>query len=1024
MPVPAIPTPPKRLRILGAEEIDALYGRPRFTPEERQEYFTLSPPEKAALEPFHSLTSRLYYLLQLGYFKARQLFFVFGLRDVEEDVRYLQERYFVTTHFRAEEISKVTRLKQQRVILALCNYRHCDAVARHQLAVKAQQAARVCAKPVYIFRELWHFLTTQRLVAPGYTVLQELIGQALTAEQQRLITVVRTHLQPTDIAAFQRLIEEAPGLYAITQLTHEPKDFSSSEIKREIQRGTQLRPLYTLATRVVPALQISHESLNYYASLVSYYSVYKLKRLPAWTVYLYLLCFVVHRYRRLHDHLITSLMSHVRQYTEDAKAVAKDRVYTARIESNDTFHKAGHVLHLFTDDRIADETPSKEVRAHAFRILARDQLAGMAAHLVGTSRFDEAAFQWDRVDTLASQFKRHLRPVLLAVEFAAPSPHHPLLEAVQFLTTAFQKGKPLGHYPPEQFPVRGIPESLKRYLYGTDPHGRKHVLPDRYEFLVYRLLRDRLEAGDLFCRDSIRFRSFEDDLLDDRQWQEKDRLVAETGLPILMQPIQEHLAELEQQLEGRLAMVNRRIATGENAHFQITHRGVQVHWTLEYPSSQEPVNHPFFEQLQQVDISRVLHFVHRQCHFLEAFEHLRGRYVKQRADHGTLVACLLAWGTNTGLSKMGEISDIGYPTLLATSENYIRLETLRAANDQVSNALAALPIFRYYDLDGSLHSSSDSQKCETRLSTINARHSPKYFGLKKGVVAYTLVANHVPINAQIIGANEHESHYVFDILFNNTTDIQPDIHSTDTHGTNEVNFALLHVFGYQFAPRYRDLQEKVQHVLYGFKHPSQYGTVLLKPIRKINTRLIVEEWEQIQRILVSLALKTTTQSIIVGKLSAYARKNKTRRALWEYDNILRSLYLLDYIDSPPLRRNVQRALNRGENYHQLRRAVSYANFGKLRFKTEYEQQLWEECSRLVTNSIIYYNATILSHLVAYIEHQGDQHSAALLTQVSPIAWQHINLCGRYEFTREPEAIHMPAIIQALAQVPVTQDCAR
>lgn len=1023
MPVPAIPTTPKRLRILGAEELDALYGRPRFTPEERQEYFTLSPPEKAALQPFHSLTSRLYYLVQLGDFKARQLFFVFSLHDVEEDARYLQDRYFATAPFRAEEISKVTRLKQQRVILALCNYRHCDAAARQQLATKAQQAARVCAKPIYVFRELWHFLTTQRLVAPGYTVLQELIGQALTAEQQRLITMVRAHLQPSDLTAFQRLLEEAPGLYAITQLMHEPKDFSAGEIKREIQRGTQLRPLYTLATRVVPALQISNESINYYASLVSYYSVYKLKRVPVWTAYLYLLCFVVHRYRRLHDHLLTSLMYHVRQYTEDAKAVAKDRVYTARIESNDTLHKAGHVLHLFTDDRIADETPFQEVQAHAFRILARDQLAGMAAHLAGTTRFDETALQWDRVETLAPQFKRHLRPVLLAVEFAAPSPHHPLLEAVEFLRTAFQKGKPLGHYPPGQFPVRGIPESLKRYLYGTDPHGRKHLLPDRYEFLVYRLLRDRLEAGDPFCRDSIRFRSFEDDLLDDRQWQEKDRLLAETGLPILMQPIQEHLADLEQQLEDRLAVVNRRIATGEHTHVQITRRGPQVHWTLEYPASHEPVNHPGFEQLRQVEISRVLQFVHGQCHVLEAFEHLLGRYVKQPVAPHILVACLLAWGTNTGLSKMGEISDIGYPTLLATSENYLRLETLRAANDQISNALAVLPIFRYYDLDGSLHSSSDGQKFETRLSTINARHSPKYFGLKKGVVAYTLVANHVPINAQIIGANEHESHDVFDILFNNTTDIQPDIHSTDTHGTNEVNFALLHVFGYQFAPRYRDLQTKVREALYGFKHPSQYGAVLLKPIRKINTRLIVEEWEQMQRILVSLALKTTTQSLIVGKLSAYARTNKTRRALWECDNILRSLYLLDYIDSPPLRRNVQRALNRGENYHQLRRAVSYANFGKLRFKTEYEQQLWEECSRLITNGIIYDNATILSHLYTHKERLGDAAGAALLTHVSPVAWQHINLCGRYEFTKGPAPIHISAMVEALVQAPVPQDLA-
>lgn len=152
---------------------------------------------------------------------------------------------------------------------------------------------------------------------------------------------------------------------------------------------------------------------------------------------------------------------------------------------------------------------------------------------------------------------------------------------------------------------------------------------------------------------------------------------------------------------------------------------------------------------------------------------------------------------------------------------------------------------------------------------------------------------------------------MFDILFNNTTDILPEVHSTDTQGTNEVNFAILHMFGYQFAPRYRDIHDKVNNSLYGFKHPSQYEDGMLKPIRKINTALIIEDWENVQRIMVSLALKTTTQSIIVGKLSAYARKNKTRRVLWEYDNIIKSLYLLDYIDSPPLRRNVQRALNRG-----------------------------------------------------------------------------------------------------------------
>jgi TnpA family transposase len=58
---------------------------------------------------------------------------------------------------------------------------------------------------------------------------------------------------------------------------------------------------------------------------------------------------------------------------------------------------------------------------------------------------------------------------------------------------------------------------------------------------------------------------------------------------------------------------------------------------------------------------------------------------------------------------------------------------------------------------------------------------------------------------------------------------------------------------------------------------------LLKPIRKLNETLIIGEWDNIQRLIVSLTLKTTSQSIIVSKLSSYARRNNTRQALWEYE---------------------------------------------------------------------------------------------------------------------------------------------
>lgn len=1007
----------KRLQILGDDEITDLYGLPHFTPEEQSEYFALSSRDATAIEQLHSIKSRIYAILQLGYFKARHLFFVFKFSAVAADVRYIQARYFPTFHLTEFELTKVTRLKHQRIILELCNYRTCAEAERQALMRKAQQAARVCGKPIYIFRELVRYLEEQCLVAPGYSFMQDVVGQAIAYEQGRLVAVVKQHLTVANTEALNRMIDDAPGLYEITQLKREPKDFSLGEVKREIRRSDQIQPLYRLAQNLLPALEISRESIKYYASLVTYYSVFRLKQLTEGTVYVYLLCFVYHRYQRAHDNLINSLIYNVRRYVEESKIAAKEQVYEYRVEGNQNLQKASQILKLFTDDTIAETTPFQVVRTRAFEILERQKLAFVAEHIATQASFDETAFQWEHVDTLARQFKCNLRPILHAIEFASASGYAPVLKALAFLKAAAQKGRPLSQYRLDSFPTQFIPDSTKRYLYASAEVGG-HLLPNRYEFLVYRLLRNGLESGDIFCRDSVRFRSFEDDLLSKQQWQAKTELITATGLTILKQPIQAHLAALEQQLEAQLAQVNQRLSAGENPHFEIKKRGATIRWTLQSPGIRESINHRMFSTLKHANLSSVVHFANQHCQFSEAFEHRLGRYVKQKSDDSVLIACLIAWGTNMGLGRMGETSDISYHALANASDNFLRPETLRKANDLVSNAIAELPIFRHYDIDGTLHSSSDGQKFESQIQTINARHSPKYFGLKKGVVSYTLVANHVPVNARIIGANEHESHYVFDLLFNNTTEVQPTVHSTDTHGTNEVNFAILHLFGYQFAPRYRDIHDKVTHALYGFKHPSQYRDALLRPIRKINTQLIVAEWDNIQRIMVSLALKTTTQSILVSKLSAYARRNKTRRALWEYDNIIKSLYLLDYVDSVPLRQNVQRALNRGESYHQLRRAVSYANFGKLRFKTEYEQQIWGDCARLLTNCIIYYNASILSDLLTHSDSCGDAARVALLSQVSPVAWQHINFYGRYEFNRQPETIDMEAIIQQLIRLPL------
>ena len=1009
----------RRLQILDEAEVAALFELPSFDDEQRAIYFSLSAQEELLLSSLHSVKSRCHFILQLGYFKYSYQFFVFGADEVQKDMRYVQTRYFPHESLSDVEVTKVTRLKQQKLILGLFNFRTCDAQDRRVLLSKAKQAARISTKPLYIFRELMEHLNRTRRVSPAYTSMQDIVGRALGLENGRLTQVLKDRLEPADVEALQKLLDDSEGLHKITQLRQQPKDSSVKEMKVEVQREHDFRVLYKRMQDLLPELGISNESVAYYASLVDYYSVYYLKRMDAWTARLYLLCYVRYRYQKLNDNLIISFKHHVKKFGEDAEEAAKERVYAHRVETNQNLGKAAQVLDLVVDG-VPAGTPFGEFQLLAFAILERRKLEQVSQHITGKAVFDETAFAWEYLDAKAGSFKAHLRHAVRAAEFTSFA-HDPVVTAVAFLRQAFLKDRSLGEVGASSFPTRHLSKGARRYLYDTEDKAQRTArpLPDRYEFHTYRLLKQGLDAGDIHCRDSVRFRSLEDDLISAQRWRkDKEALISGLELPILAMPIEAHLAELKTQLEARLIEVNQRIADGGNEHFKLKRRrgkeGKEA-WTLRYPASAAPddVNHPFYAQLRQTDVRAVLAFAQERCGFMDVFDHVLGRYSRSDLDNRTLTACLIAWGSNMGLGKMGEISDIGFQALASTSQNFIRLETLRAANDVMSNAVADLPLFRAFNIGDRIHSSSDGQRFESGLDTFNARYSYKYFGKRKGVVAYTVVANHVPINAFMIGAEEHESHYVFDGLFNNSTAIKPEIHSTDTHGTNELNFALLHVFRYQFAPRYKDIRTKLRTSLYGFHHPSYYPNFVLKPIRKLSEQLIVNEWDNMLRVFVSLAYKSTSQSIIVGKLSSYLRANTTKRALWEYDNIIKSLYLLDYVDLPVLRQGVQTALNRGENYHQLKRAVSFANFGRLRYRTEADQAIWNACARLITNCVIYFNSALLGALIDAKEQRGEVEAAARLGRISPVAWQHINFAGRYEFHKEEKGVDLGDLIKSL-----------
>ena len=423
----------------------------------------------------------------------------------------------------------------------------------------------------------------------------------------------------------------------------------------------------------------------------------------------------------------------------------------------------------------------------------------------------------------------------------------------------------------------------------------------------------------------------------------------------------------------------------------------------------------FYAQFPLCDIGDVLQFVNERCNYLSVFTHIQPRYSKLPPDKKSLIAAIMAQALNHGNLSMAGICDIPYHILQDTYQSRIRLAALKAANDLISNDIARMPIFIHYSLDlNILYGGVDGQKYEVDHPTTKARNSKKYFKKGKGVVAYTLLSNHISLQTELIGAHEHESYFVFDIWYNNTAEVVPDVVTGDMHCINKGNFAIMDWFGGKLFPRFTDIEAQRKHLFCG-RDPAEYKDCLIQPAGQLDRKLIEEDWPIQQRVIATLALKEMKQSNLIKKLCTYTSGNPTRKALFEYDKLIRSIHTLNYLRDPKIQKNTHHSQNRVESYHYERAAIAEVGGRKqLTGRTDIAIEISNQCGRLLANAINHYNSSILSKVLEKYEVSGNLKGIAMLSKISPAAWGHIHFQGHFKFS-DDILIDLDAIIDGVIE---------
>jgi TnpA family transposase len=528
------------------------------------------------------------------------------------------------------------------------------------------------------------------------------------------------------------------------------------------------------------------------------------------------------------------------------------------------------------------------------------------------------------------------------------------------------------------------------------PRWAKLVLTDEgidrryYELCALSELKNALRSGDVWVQGSRQFKDFDEYLVPVEKF---TTLKLANELPLAVATdCDQYLHDRLELLEQQFSTVNQMAAANDLPDAIITESGLKITPPLDaaVPETAQALIDQSAALLPHVKITELLMEVDEWTGFTRHFTHLKtGDTAK---DKTLLLTTILADGINLGLTKMAEsCPGTTYAKLSWLQAWHIRDETYSTALAELVNAQFRQPFAANWG-DGTT-SSSDGQNFRTSSKAESTGHiNPKY-GSSPGRTFYTHISDqYAPSSAKVVNVGVRDSTYVLDGLLYHESDLRIEEHYTDTAAFTDHVFGLMHLLGFRFAPRIRDLGDTKLFIpkgdaAYDALKPMIGGTLNIKHVRA--------HWDEILRLATSIKQGTVTASLMLRKLGSYPRQNGLAIALRELGRIERTLFILDWLQSVELRRRVNAGLNKGEARNALARAVFFYRLGEIRDRSFEQQRYRASGLNLVTAAIVLWNTVYLERATSALRGHGKSLDDTLLQYLSPLGWEHINLTGDY-----------------------------
>lgn len=996
------------IKILSAARKRAFDEVPKLTIDERKGYLIQDKATRKIVSSLRKNENKVGLLLQRAYFQAKGRFFN-PSRYRPKDKRAAERALGLNQPCDLSKYSPKSQSHHKKLILDLYKwkpYTHHD-----KLALKSHALLHVDKQTSSedILFSLLDFCWRNKTEIPSYRQLAEIISDSFLRYEFAILKKLNASITQEQTEILRSFLDTPYFVSSFSEMKRINQEVSQRRLNRSTEILAFFRDTFKMIEPLLMDLQLTPEAVKHFSDWVYKSNLSQIKQLKNESErFLRLIAFIQDQFFLRQDYAVDAFLKVMRGAANKARGFDKlekekeqDRLQEANKSVLSSAKSSQQILKLVIE--ISKNT--------AFTLSERNQKIRHLAESFFEAENPELHSHFQRIETnlhnnalrvnfhqhlfaRSNQLQKSLSPIIQELLFDKHNSNQFLITAIEHFS---DKKHTFNDNTPKQFLNKN--DSKLVFVDGDIPQV------SRYKIMLFIYIEKAIRNRSLTLEYSYRYRANRSYMISDKQWSKNKSELLEAARLADYADGKQVLNSMGKALSQTIEQVNSRYKRGDNEFLKVDSHG---NWRLkkseaEFDSSKyipkllsDSKFRPLYELLSEVD---------SYTNFSEMFSHISNKKAKTSVDNKMIYATLMSLGTNLGHSKMAKTTKgISSKNLRDTDKLWFSNRNIEKANSCIVKFIQNLPLPTIFnDKNDVIHTSSDGKKVIVAVNSLLANYSYKYYGKEQGISVNSFIDEKQSFfHVNVLTSSDREAPYMMDGIANTKSSLFHEgdaqhIHSTDTHGYTEAIFAGLHFLDVSFAPR---IAKPYKQAIYAFEAKSlrKNSNNPIAPKTTINKKKILDNWDDILRLMATIKLGHCSASHLFKILASSPQDNKLYSALKELGRLIKSKFILNYIDDESLRKSIQKQLNRVELGQRLSEEVFFARKGRLHVGTADEMQQVMSCKTLLKNAIILWNYLFLSDYYHSLTSNDERrHVIESISNGSVISWGHINMHGLYDF---------------------------